>query len=149
MKTIKLFALFLTGMLIMMNNQSFGQQQKKVVVVHKGKGHGKGNHHGPNKKKVVVVHKSKFRPAKVVVYHPAWAPHKNFNRRWIYFPKYHCYWDNWRNVYFYNNGTVWVSSVQKPAIIVNVNLENEKHYELEETNDENDEVYSTNAEKEE
>ena len=143
MKTIKLVTLLLTGMLIMINSNSFGQQQKKVVIVHKGK----GNHHGQNKKKVVVVHKSKFRPAKVVVYHPAWAPRKSFNRRWIYFPNYNCYWDNWRNVYFYKNGNVWVSSPQKPAIIINVDLENEKHYELEEITDDNDEIYSTNEEK--
>jgi hypothetical protein len=148
MSKIKFIALVISGLFLLMNSNSFGQHQKKVVVIHKGNGHGKGNHHGPNKKKVVIVHKSKFRPAKVVVYHPVWAPKKNYNRRWVYFPKYHCYWDNWRNVYFYKNGNVWVSSAQKPTIIVNVNLENEYHYELEEADDDNDEIYTTNVEKE-
>ncbi len=113
------------------------QPHKKVVVVHKGKKH----HAKAGTKKVIVVRKSKFRPVKVVVFHPHWGPNKSFHRRWVYFPKYNCYWDNWRNVYFYKTTHGWVSTAQKPTIIINVNLENENHYELNEVHDDNDEVY--------
>jgi hypothetical protein len=111
--------------------------QKKVVVVHK-----KGHHH-PNKK-VVVVHKSKYRPRTAVVYHPGWGPHKAYHRRWIFFPKYNLYWDNWRNVYFYRNGSVWAYSKTKPTIVVKVNLDKEKQYEMKESDDDNDVIYETN-----
>lgn len=143
MKKLKLMAILVTGLFLMFHTKSFSQNKK--VVVHKtspGK-----KHHAKNlpNKKVVVVYKSKFRPAKVVVYHPVWAPTKNINRRWVYFPKYNCYWDNWRNVYYYKNNNVWISSSKKPTIIINVNLENEKHYELNEIDDDDDEIYIFNA----
>lgn len=142
MKNIKLTTLFVTGLFLMLHTSNFAQKQK-------GHGHKnpQGQHHHPknNPGKVVVVHKSKYRPAKMVVYHPVWAPKKNINRRWVYFPKYNCYWDNWRNVYFYKSNNVWISSSKKPIIILNVNLEYEKHYELNEVDDDEDEIYILNS----
>jgi len=120
---------------------------------HKGGG-GHPNKHG----KVVVVQKqhpqkhmrehvvvrSKFRPAKVVVYHPYWGPRHSFNRRWVYFPGYNFYWDNWRQVYFFWDGGAWILYKKAPAVIVNVNLDKEKHVELKENEDDIDDVYRTN-----
>lgn len=109
----------------------------------KGKGHGhRHHHHGHNK--VVVVKRSPFRPAKVVVYHPYWRPKFAYNRRWVYFPRYNFYWDNWRNHYVFLNGAAWVSQPTAPAVIVNVNLENEKNVELKEDEDDVDDVYTNN-----
>src|SRR4051812_18743770 len=97
----------------------------------------KGNHarpykHHPHGRNVVVVKRSKYRPAKVVVYHPVWRPKYAYYRRWVFFPKYNLYWDNWRNHYVFWNGTVWLSQPTAPPVIVNVNLENEKSKELKE-----------------
>lgn len=100
--------------------------------------HGKAHH---NK---VVVKKSIYRPAKVVVYHPYWGPKRHIYRRWVYFPKYNLYWDNWRNHYVFWNGSVWFSQATPPPVIVNINLDKEKHYELKEDEDDIDDVYKTN-----
>lgn len=108
----------------------------KVVVVQK-------QHPRRHLREKVVV-RSKFRPAKVIVYHPYWGPRHAFNRRWVYFPRHNFYWDNWRQVYFFWEGGAWVVHQKAPAVIVNVNLENEKHYELKENEDDIDDVYSTN-----
>lgn len=116
--------------------------QKNLVVVKKGN-HGKHHHHG-NNKNVIVVHKSNFRPAVVHVYHPIWAPHKSMNRRWVYFPKHQCYWDNWRNVYYYKNKNYWISSVSKPIFIINVDLAKEKQFELKEVDDDDDTIFNSN-----
>jgi hypothetical protein len=97
----------------------------------------------PGHKTVVVKHKGSRAP-KVVVYHPRWAPKKVYYRRWVYFPKYNFYWDNVREVYVYRNGNVWVTSAKVPAIVVNVDLSNEKQVELSEENDSVDEVYKNN-----
>jgi hypothetical protein len=106
-----------------------------------GKGH-RHHHHGPHK--VAVVKRSPFRPAKVVVYRPFWGPKYKIHRRWVYFPKYNIYWDNWRNHYVFWNAGLWVSQPTAPPVIVNVNLENEKHYELKEDDDDTDDVYKGN-----
>lgn len=116
---------------------------QKVVVVQKGP---RRNVVRRTPNGTVVVHRSRFRPAVVSVFHPMWGPRHSFYHRWVFFPRYNLYWDNWRNLYFYRNANVWVYSAQKPAVVVNVNLENEKHYELPEANDENDAVYDSNQE---
>ena len=85
-----------------------------------------------------------YRPAKIVVYHPHWHVKHAFNRRWVYFPKYNFYWDNWRNHYRFWNGTVWISQAAAPPTVVNVNLATEKHYELKESDDDDDEITSAN-----
>ncbi|MBA2611683.1 MAG: hypothetical protein H0U95_06925 [Bacteroidetes bacterium] len=110
----------------------------------KGRGHGHGGHRGRHGK-VVVVKRSSYRPAKIVVYHPYWRPKYAYNRRWVYFPRYNFYWDNWRNHYVYYNNNVWVSQPTAPPVIVNVNLENEKSVELNETDDDVDDVYQNNS----
>jgi hypothetical protein len=92
----------------------------------------------------VVVKRSLYRPAKVVVYHPYWRPHYAYHRRWVYFPRYNLYWDNWRNHYVFWNGTVWISQATVPPVIVNVNLDKEKSVELREEEDDVDDVYNTN-----
>jgi hypothetical protein len=44
----------------------------------------------------------------------------------------------------YYSGNVWVSQPTAPPVIVNVNLEKEKQYELKENEDDEDDVYKTN-----
>ena len=99
-------------------------------------------HHGP--RRVAVVKRSPFRPAKVVVYRPVWGPKHYIHRRWVFFPKYNIYWDNWRNHYVFWNGTIWFSQPSPPPVVVNINLENEKHYELKESDDDTDDIYQGN-----
>lgn len=111
------------------------------VVAQRGHPH-KSHYHG---KKGVVVKRSSYRPVKVVVYHPHWRPKYAYNRRWVYFPKYNFYWDNWRNHYVFLNGAVWTSQATAPPIIVNVNLENEKSTELKEDDDDTDDIYKNNS----
>ncbi len=110
------------------------------------KGARKGGHrHHPHKGgKVVVVKRSPFRPKKVVVYHPVWGPKYHIHRRWVFFPKYNFYWDNWRNSYMFWNGTIWIVNTSPPPTVINVNLENEKHYELKENDEDIDDVYKNN-----
>lgn len=110
------------------------------------KGHHRGHpHHHPHAKKVVVVKRSPYRPAKVVVFHPAWRPKYAYYRRWVFFPKYNLYWDNWRNHYVFWNGTIWLSQPTAPAVIVNVDLDKEKSKELKEDEDDVDDVYKNNT----
>lgn len=97
----------------------------------------------PAHKAVVVKHK-KVHSKKVAVYHPHWAPQKAYYRRWVYFPKYNFYWDNYRGVYVYRKGNVWVTSVGAPAVAINIDLSKEKQVELPEENDAVDEVYKNN-----
>jgi hypothetical protein len=59
----------------------------------------------------------------------------------VYFPKHRLYWDNWRNLYFYQNGTLWVSSPTVPAHLVHLKLENEKCKEMSEAEEDDDEIY--------
>ena len=116
------------------------------------KGH-KGGHHGgrhghpgphPHKAARVVVKKSIYRPAKIVVWHPFWGPKRAFKHRWVFFPGHNFYWDNWRNHYVFWNGTVWVSNPSPPPTVVNINIDNEKHYEMKESDDEDDDIYKSN-----
>ncbi len=112
--------------------------------------HGYGHH---NNRGVVVrnnrhvnriIVRSMYRPNNIVVFHPYWGIKRSFNHRWVYFPRHNFYWDNWRNVYVYRSGAVWVSNQTPPPVIVNVNINEEKHYELKENEDDVDDVYSTN-----
>jgi hypothetical protein len=135
MKNLIFLGLLISSMLVCSAETAYGQ--KKVVVVHKN-----GYHHPNNR--VVVVKRSRFRPAKAVVFHPVWGPRHAFHRRWVFFPKYNIYWDNWRNVYYYKGPKGWIYSSNKPTVVINVNLDNEKHYELPDTDDDNDEIYDAN-----
>lgn len=133
MKNLKLsLTAFLLFFLV---SNSFAQRGK----AHANHAH-KGHHHG----KHIAVRKSAYRPHKVVVFHPAWRPNYAYNRRWVYFPKYNFYWDNWRNHYRFWNSTVWITQATAPPTIVNVNLEKEKSYELKEADDDNDEINTSN-----
>jgi hypothetical protein len=120
---------------------------------HGGNGGGHGGNGGGHNNRIVVVgnnrHGNKvvrsiYRPNKIMVFHPRWGVKRNFNRRWVYFPRYNFYWDNWRNAYVYRNGTVWTSNATPPPVIVNIDINNEKHYELRENDDDVDDVYITN-----
>lgn len=108
-----------------------------------------GHHHHPHKAHHPhakrVIKRSIYRPAKIIVYHPHWCKKRAYNRRWIFFPKYNLYWDNWRNHYVFMSGAVWVSNPSPPPVIVNVNLDNEKHVELKEDDDDDDDIYKSNA----
>ena len=131
MRTIKfliLFSFMISASLL------FGQR---------GGHHEHGNRH--RSKEVVVVKHSAYRPNNVVVYHPYWHSNYEYHRRWVYFPHYNMYWDNWRNHYVYRSGDVWISQPTAPAIIVNVNLQKEKHMELREDEDDMDDVYDRNS----
>ncbi len=114
----------------------------KVAAQKKG-GHPHHNH--PKAKRAVVVKRSVYRPAKVVVFHPVWRPKYAYHRRWVYFPKYNLYWDNWRNHYVFLNGPVWVSQAAAPPVIANVNLESEASKELKEEDDDTDDIYKDNS----
>lgn len=115
-----------------------------ALNVNAQKGKGRHPHHHHHGKKVVVVKRSPYRPKKVVVFYPAWRPKYAYHRRWVYFPKYNLYWDNWRNHYLFWNGAIWVSQATAPPVIVNVNLDKEKHVELKEDADDVDDVYKDN-----
>jgi hypothetical protein len=120
---------------------------------HGGRGGGQGGNHrnrgggvviqnnrNPNR----VIVRSVYRPNRIIVFHPYWGMKRNFNRRWVYFPRYNFYWDNWRNCYVYRNGNVWITNTVPPPTIVNININNEKHYELKEHDDDEDDVYKSN-----
>jgi len=123
--------------LMLLGTVSLQAQKKKVVHHHHHHNHGPG-------KKVVVVKRSPYRPRKVAVFHPVWGPKYNHYRRWVFFPRYNLYWDHWRGHWMFWNGAMWISQAAKPAVIVNVNLENEKNYELKENEDDEDDVYKGN-----
>jgi hypothetical protein len=124
-----------------------------VLLIHftasaqKGHGHGRGHRHGhKHPHKVVVVKRSPYRPARVKVFHPHWHPTFAYHRRWVFFPRYNLYWDNWRNHYVFWNGSIWISQPSPPPVVVNVNLEKEKHHELKEDEDDVDDIYKSNEE---
>lgn len=125
-----------------------------VNVFAQGRHRGGGHPHGGRAKVVVkpghkprggaVVVRSKYRPAKVVVYHPYWRPAYTYHRRWVYFPRYNFYWDNWRNGYYYLSGPTWIFATTPPPAVINIKIENEKSYELKENEDDVDDVYKIN-----
>lgn len=147
MKTVKKLVLLVTIVLLGTVN-SFAQRTR---------GGNNGNHQNGSRhayknrpagerkmRPARVVVRSPYRPAKVVVYYPHWRPHYGYHRRWVYFPRYNFYWDNWRQGYYYMNGPTWVFNTTPPPVIVNVNLEKETNYELKESQDDVDDVYRTN-----
>lgn len=133
MKTLPIFRSLIVIGLMMLGSKLSAQ-----------KGHHHHKHH-PHAKKTVVVKRSRYRPAKVVVFHPVWRPKHAYYRRWVFFPKYNLYWDNWRNHYVFWNGNIWLSQPTAPPVIVNVNLENEKSKELKEEDDDIDDIYKDNS----
>jgi hypothetical protein len=106
-------------------------------------GGGRGHHHGHGPR---VVKRSVYRPARVTVFHPHWRPGFGYHRRWVYFPRYNFYWDNWRNSYMFYSGGAWVVTSSPPPAVVNVDLSKEKHRELKEDEDDVDDVYRSNNE---
>ena len=146
MKTIKTIVLAIC--ILLGTNHAFSQ--KGHGKDHGGKG-GHGGHHKQGGSKIIVKNghhgnrvKSVYRPSKMVVYHPHWHPEHSYNRRWVYFPRYNFYWDNWRQGYYYMNGPAWVFKTSPPPAVININLEKEKNYELKEDDDDFDDVYKTN-----
>jgi hypothetical protein len=99
----------------------------------------------PRAQRAHVVKRSIYRPAKIVVYHPVWGPKFSIYRRWVFFPRYNFYWDNWRNQYLFWNGMAWVIMATPPPAVINVNLQTEQHYELKENEDDLDDVYKNNS----
>ncbi|HEY1038115.1 MAG TPA: hypothetical protein VGF30_01845 [Bacteroidia bacterium] len=118
--------------------------QVNPLSAQKGKKHGHHNHHN-NGKTVMVVKNKPYHHYHKKVYHPVWRPYHGYYRRWVYFPHYNFYWDNYSNMYVYWGGGVWMRTANPPPVIINVNLSKEKHYELKESDDEIDDIYGGNA----
>jgi hypothetical protein len=146
MKNLTKILILTFGLILSLTSIGFAQRGN-----HGGKGHGNRNgngHHEKNQQVKInhhnqnVVKRSIYRPKTIVVYHPNWAPKRNYNRRWVYFPGHNFYWDNWRQVYVYRNGNVWISKPTPPSFIININLSTEKHYELKEDDDDTDDIYN-------
>ena len=129
MKKLSVICLILLSVFI--SETAFAQRQ------------GRHRHRG---KKVVVVKHSRFRPKRVVAFRPVWHPHLTFQRRWVYFPRHNFYWDNWRNHYMFYNGTVWISQSKPPESAAQVDLAQEKFYELNESDDDSDDIAIANNE---
>lgn len=152
MKTIKTIVLSIC--ILFGTGQAFSQKGNgKGHGKGQGKEHGSGHHkHGDNKVIVKNNHghpngkvKSVYRPSKMVAFHPHWHPARSYNRRWVYFPRYNFYWDNWRQGYYYMKGSgIWVFKSTPPPVVINVNLEKEENYELKEDEDDDDNIYKTN-----
>lgn len=113
----------------------------------RGRGHHKAHHRAGNHRHHdrMVIRRSIYRPSVVVVHRPVWAKQRVYNRRWVYFPRYNMYWDNWRNKYVYRSNAIWIVNDTPPPTVINVNIEEEKSYELKEDNDDIDEVYNDNS----
>ncbi len=143
MKNIVKSIAFATLVFLLSVVNSYSQKEKRGYH----RNHIKRVHH--NK---VVVHRhygnygrSQYRPNRIRNFRPMWAHNRNYHRRWVYFPAYNFYWDNWRQMYVYQNNTVWYVNSTPPPTIVNVNIENEKHYELDAKEDDLDSIYKSNA----
>ncbi len=93
---------------------------------HRERGHWK-EHGNPHRGRVVEVYDS---PSRDKRYHPKWHPHHDFARRWVYFPRYNMYWDNYREMYVYSSCGRWVAEPEPPRIAINVNLSSERFVEL-------------------
>lgn len=110
------------------NRGHFNQNYKRV---------GNSNNHSNHKP-------SNYRPNIRVNYRPSWSHHTIYRRRWIYFPKYNFYYDNWRQMYYYQNNTQWYMNINLPTALLNINIENENHFPLNEYEDDIDEIYKYN-----
>jgi hypothetical protein len=120
-----------------------------IFYAQKGKNHNGGHDnghrgHGNNHRNGAMMKHSHYRPKHAGVYHPHWHSNYSYNRRWVYFPKYNMYWDNWRNHYVFWNGNLWMSQANTPAMIININLQNEKRNELNEDEDDRDDIFNSN-----
>lgn len=106
----------------------------------RGRKHGKHRPHYEEYRHGKHHHKHR----EVVYYRPKWHPECRMERRWVYFPKYNMYWDNYNDRYAYCDRGRWVVTRRVPQVVVNVNLARERYYELEEEYDERDNVFSLN-----
>lgn len=94
----------------------------------------------------ILVRKKHGIVRRKVQYHPTWAPKISFTNRWVYFPRYNFYWDNYRNVYVYWSGKVWIAKSLAPKETESVDLSLESKVELCEENDKLDsiQIYNEN-----
>ena len=134
MKSIRRVAI-LVVILLSIATLNLIAQNNKVIV--------KERH--PNRK-VVVVNKRHGLFRRTVVYHPFWAPRVSYRSRWIYFPRYNFYWDNFQNVYVIRTGVVWVTTITTPKEVEKVDLSKEKSVELSRENDPKDSIQDMNEE---
>ena len=118
-------------MVLMVFGSLTGSSQNKIV---------KGNH----PKKVVVVKKGHGFFHRRAVYHPIWGPRIAFSTRWVYFPRYNFYWDNYRNVYVIKTGTAWFTTNETPKEVEKVDLSKEKSIEMGGENDSKDSIQIDN-----
>ena len=117
------------------NNRNHGNQVKRNLVI-------KPNYYKQQNKR--YYNRSAYRPHNFHNYRPIWAHHHNYNRRWIYFPQQNFYYDNWRQVYFYRTNNRWQMNAALPSSFVIINLEDERHYELADDEDDMDRIYINN-----
>lgn len=121
-------------------HQGKGSQNNKTVIIN--------NHPGPSKFQYrYPKHKHHYHGTKVYypkVYYPVWAPSVAYYRRWVYFPEYNFYWDNYSGVYVYWTGFFWIRTVSPPPFVINVNISKQRKYVLDEQYDDFDNVYHRN-----
>jgi len=134
MNTLKKIATLL--MIGFMLSSLDGFSQNKVVVVREKHAN----------RKVVVTKKRHGLFSKRVTYHPVWAPKVSFTNRWVYFPRFNFYWDNYLNVYVIRAGSVWVTTATAPMEVKKVDLSNEKMVELSQENDSQESIQNKNDE---
>lgn len=94
----------------------------------------------PEKRKPhhVERHHHRYEQERAACYYPKWHPEHRLERRWVYFPRFNIYWDNYRSVYVYLNRGRWVLTSNRPQVIVNVNLPYERYYEVDDDEFEGD-----------
>lgn len=98
---------------------------------------------------LTVVGKKKVHPIKKKLYHPVWGPRLTYKNRWVYFPRYNFYWDNFHNVYIIKRGKAWVVLKTKPKEIERLDLTKEKSFELSEEYNETSAAQEKNDEHQE
>jgi hypothetical protein len=106
--------------------------------------HHNHNYHRAGNNNPTYHNPSNYRPRIRVNYHPSWSHHSLYRRRWIYFPKYNFYYDNWRQMYYFQNNAQWYINVNLPTALLNINIDNENHFPLNEDEDDIDEIYRNN-----
>jgi hypothetical protein len=129
------FSLFLICFLIA--NTTWGQKGNKHHLRH---------HHATGK--VVLRPHSGARHRHVVVVKripPPWAPKMVLKRRWLYYPKYNFYYDCIHVKYIYLQNSVWVRANTLPPAIIQINLNNEKHIELDDDDTVENPEYNNSA----
>ena|ERR1700741_648815 len=138
MKSILKLSPVILLIFLLQTNTAFAQK--------KGGHHGYYKHQG-NPNKVVIVNKYPYHARHHYynhAYHPVWGPPMGYHRRWIYFPHYNFYWDNFSGMYVYWGGGMWVRTASPPPMIINVNLSSQRRYELNEPDDAIDDIYGKN-----